>query len=146
MQQQDLPFFALHFLKRISGGQKPVKADCIRFTPTNAVSNNHHGLTQCANEMLIKTIVPAKTRILCSIVILFPISTLRHPSIEPLNEERLQKKDAVGDMSSLNLHILLYRKPLSLSTHIDAQGETSADVMHLGKLDRPSAPVVNNMA
>jgi hypothetical protein len=27
MQQQELPFFAFHFLNRISGGQKPVKAD-----------------------------------------------------------------------------------------------------------------------
>jgi len=46
-----------------------VKADWIRFTPTKAVSNRNHSLTQWASARLIKTIVPASTRTALSIVI-----------------------------------------------------------------------------
>src|SRR5690606_10156150 len=45
-----------------AAGQKPVKADCSRFRPTNAVSNCHHGEKKCASARLTRIITPAKAK------------------------------------------------------------------------------------
>ncbi len=60
----------LSFRRIVSAGQKPVKADWIRLTPTNAVNKSHMGLTKCAKARLVRIIVPARIRIAFSVVMI----------------------------------------------------------------------------
>src|SRR5262249_41723406 len=59
--QQPLPTPIL--LRTISAGQKPVKADWIRFTATKTASQSQLGFTQWASPRLTSTSVPARIRI-----------------------------------------------------------------------------------
>lgn len=68
-QQEPPPLPTPSFLKIVSAGQNPVKADWIRLTPTKAVSRSQYSLTQWAREMLRRTMVPAMMRMAFSIVI-----------------------------------------------------------------------------
>ncbi len=84
-----------------SGGQKPVNADWIRLKPTNAVRSSHHSLNQWASAMLIKTIVPAKTRIAPSMLMLCSVRC-KFPAL-------LNRKEAKGYKPALQLRFL--RRP-----------------------------------
>jgi hypothetical protein len=48
-----------------------VSPDWSKFAPTNTVNHSQYGLTQCAKARLIKTKVPAITRIYLSMLIYF---------------------------------------------------------------------------
>ena len=58
------------FLRMIPAGQNPVRADWIRLIPTKQVINNHQWLMKWVRQTLIRTIDPASTRIIFSVVML----------------------------------------------------------------------------
>jgi hypothetical protein len=58
-------------LKTIAAGQKPVKADCSKFAPTNTVSSSHHGDTKWASATDASTITPANANTAWSTFIYF---------------------------------------------------------------------------
>lgn len=69
---EQLPWIP-HFARIPDAGHHPVKADCIRLTPTSAVQRSHHLLTQTARATLIKIKLPAMILVTLSIVIPNPL-------------------------------------------------------------------------
>ena len=59
-------FLKNSLLMIFSAGQKPVKDDCTRLSPTNMVIKNHLGETKQPSETESRTKVPAKSLTLFS--------------------------------------------------------------------------------
>jgi hypothetical protein len=58
-------------LKKTAAGQKPVKADWMRFAPINAVNQMKYGETKTMSRIDRKIIAPAKAKIARSRVIIY---------------------------------------------------------------------------
>jgi len=65
---EQLPWIP-NFARMPEAGHQPVKADWIKFNPTNAVQISHHLLTQIARATLIRIILPARILTTLSMVI-----------------------------------------------------------------------------
>ena len=68
--EQQLPEPIPSCLRTIPAGQNPVSADWMRFTPTKQVISNQRWLTKYAKATLIRTIDPASTRMIFSVVMM----------------------------------------------------------------------------